>query len=141
MAYYCSMKAYSTDLRQRIVAATERGMAQTEVAATFGVSLSTIKRLVARRRRNTSDDLAAKVPPGRRRTILPEQQAALWAQLEANRDATIETHARLWSEVHGTRVSQWTIGRAIRRLGWTYKKRRWEPPNATSRPGLHIGNG
>ncbi len=141
MAYYCSMKAYSIDLRQRIVAATERGMSKTEVAATFGVSLSTIKRLVARRRRNTTDDLAAKVPPGRRRTILPEQQAALWAQLEANRDATIETHARLWNEVHGTSVSQWTVGRAIRRLGWTYKKRRWVPPNATSRPELPIGNG
>ena len=119
VAYYCSMKAYSLDLRQRIVAATERGISQTEVAATFGVSLSTIKRLVARRCRNTTDDLVANVPPGRRRAILPEQQAAVWAQLEANRDATLETHARLWNEAQGTSVSQWTVGRAIRRLGWT----------------------
>jgi transposase len=136
-----SMKPYSIDLRQRIVAATERGMSRTKIAATFGVSLSTIKRLVARRRRNTTDDLAAKVPPGRRRTIPPEQQAALWAQLEANRDGTIQTHARLWNEAHGTTVSQSTVARAIRRLGWTYKKRRWEPPSATSRPALRIENG
>ncbi len=45
------MKAYSIDLRQRIVAAVERGMSRSDVATTFGVSLSTIKRLLARQRR------------------------------------------------------------------------------------------
>jgi transposase len=44
------MKAYSVDLRQRILAAVDRGMGRAEVAATFGVSLATIKRFVALRR-------------------------------------------------------------------------------------------
>ena len=117
------MKAYSIDLRQRIVAAVERGMRRAEVARTFGVSESTIKRLVARRR-DAADDLTAGRPSGRRRTLTLEQHAALWTQLEANPDATIETHTRFWNQAHGTSVSQWTMGRAIRRLGWTYKKRR-----------------
>jgi len=116
-------------------------MPRVEVAATFGVSLSSIKRLVAHRRRNAADELAAQSPPGRRRTIVPEQHAALWAQLEANPDATLEPHARLWNEAHGVVVSQWTIGRAIRRLGWTRKKRHWEPPSATSTPERRTGGG
>jgi transposase len=64
----------------------------------------------------------------------------LWAQLEANRDATLATHTRLWNEAHGITLSAWTVGRAIRRLGWTYKKRRWVPPNAQSSPASCIGN-
>jgi transposase len=134
------MKAYSIDLRQRIVAAVERGMRRSDVAATFGVSLSTIKRLLARRRRDGADTLAAQIPSGRRRTITPDQHAAWWAQLERHRDVTIATHTHLWNATHGTEVSQWTVGRAIRRLGWTRKKRRWEPPSVTSRPELHIAN-
>ncbi|MDP9314899.1 MAG: IS630 transposase-related protein [Chloroflexota bacterium] len=135
------MKAYSIDLRQRIVAAVERGMARTQVAATFGVSLSTIKRLLARKRRNAADALAATPPPGRSRTIPAAHHAALWAQLEAHPDATIATHTELWNAAQGTAVSQWTVGRAIRRLGWTRKKKRWQPPSATSRSDRRIGNG
>ena len=135
------MKAYSIDLRQRIVAAVERGMLRHEVAATFGVSVSTIKRLLARKRHNADDALAASSPPGRPRTIQAEHHAALWAQLEAHPDVTIATHTELWNAVQGTAVSQWTVGRAIRRLGWTRKKSRWQPPSATSRPERRIGNG
>ena len=130
------MKAYSIDLRQRVVLAVERGMPHAKVAATFGVSLSTIKRLLTRRRQNVADELAAAAPPGRRRTLPPTQHPILWAQLEANRDATSAMHTHLWNAVHGTSISQWTMGRAIRRLGWTRKKRRWEPPSGTSRPEL-----
>ena len=132
------MKAYSIDLRQRVVAAVERGMPRAEVATTFGVSLSTIKRLLARRRRDAADSLVAQQSSGRRRTITPAQHPALWAQLEQYRDATIATHADVWNAAQGTAVSQWTVGRAIRRLGWTRKKRRWAPPNVTSTPALRI---
>src|SRR3712207_1386047 len=131
------MKAYSVDLRQRILAAVDRGMARTDVAATFGVSLATIKRLVALRR--TQPNLTAQQPSGRRRTIGLEQLAALWAQLEANPDATIAMHAERWNAAQGTALSQWTVGRAIRRLGWTRKKRRWVPPNATNSSVMPIG--
>ncbi len=135
------MKAYSIDLRQRIVAAVERGMPRDEVAATFRVSLSTIKRLLVRKRRNPDDALAATPPPGRPRTIQAEHPAALWAQLAAHPDATIATHTDLWNAAHGATVSQWTVGRAIRRVGWTRKKSRWQPPSVTSRPERRIGNG
>ncbi len=125
------MKAYSLDLRQRIVAAATRGMAGAEIATSFGVSLSTVQRLRARKRRDAEDTLAAQPPPGRRRMITPDQHAALWTQLEAHRDATIAVHTQLWNASQATSVSPWTVGRAIRRLGWTRQKRQWVPPSVT----------
>ncbi len=133
------MCAYSVDLRERVLNAVERGMPRQDVVTTFDVSLATIKRWLARRR--TGAALTPMAPTGRRRTILPEQHAALWAQLKSNRDATLETHTHLWNEAHATTLSVWTVGRAIRRLGWTYKKRRWEPSNAPSSPDRRIANG
>src|SRR5918998_3988279 len=38
------MKAYSKDLRQKIVDAIERGMPKAQAARTFGVGISTVKR-------------------------------------------------------------------------------------------------
>jgi hypothetical protein len=55
-------------------------------------------------------------------TIAPDQYAALQAQLGAHPDATFAHHANLWNAAHGTTLSQWNLGRAIRRLGWTRKK-------------------
>ena len=107
-------------------------MPRGEVVLTFSVSLVTIKRWLARRR--TSPDVAPTPPPGRRQLITAEQQAALWAQLAAHPDATIAWHTQRWNEAQGMTVSQWTVGRAIRRLGWTYKKRRWVRPNVMNRP-------
>ena len=39
------MKAYSQDLRQRVVRAVDAGQSQAEIAKTFAVSVATIKRL------------------------------------------------------------------------------------------------
>jgi len=42
------MKAYSKDLRQKIVDAIERGMPKAQAARTFGVGISTIERYATR---------------------------------------------------------------------------------------------
>ncbi len=39
----------------------------------------------------------------------------------------------MWEQDQGVGVSVATMSRAIRKLGWTYKQRRWQPPNETSR--------
>ncbi len=93
----------------------------------FAVSLATIKRLVAQRR--DVGDLRPKTSPGRPAKIRREQHAALWAQLEVFPDATLATHCQLWQQAHSVVVSTRAMARAITRLGWTYKKRRWVPPN------------
>src|ERR671916_2133372 len=106
------MRAYAVDLRQRVVAATERGMPRPQVVTTFGVSLATVKRWL--RQHRTTQALTAQSPPGRARAIAPEQAAALAAQVAAHPDATFAEHARLWKEAQGQPLSQWTLGRAIR---------------------------
>lgn len=129
------MNGYSKDLRMRVLGTVDQGTPRREVADLFGVSPSTLKRWL--RRRRNGEDLAPKPSPGRTPIILAtaEDKRDLWEQLSANADATLERHCELWEERHGTRVSVATMSRAVRRLGWTYKKRRWWPPNGTRTSG------
>ena len=128
------MKAYSPDLRQRVLRAVDQGYERTEIIKMFGVSRATIKRYLKQRRE--TGDVKAKPHPGRSPRKFAPLQAGLAAQLEAHDDATLEVHCQLWQEQHGVRVSPSTMGRAIRRMGWTRKKRRWLPPNVTKRLDL-----
>jgi transposase len=130
------MRAASVDLRQRVLTALDRGMARQQVVRTVGVSLATLKRWLVLRR--TATTLTPKVPSGRRRTIPVTQHAALWAQLEAHPDATLEYHAQLWNATQGVTLSFRTLGRAIGRLGWTRKTRRWVQPSAMNTPAPHT---
>jgi transposase len=116
------MKAYSTDLRERVLAAHARGLSRRELSDLFQVSQGSITRWL--RQKRSTGDLTPRVPPGRARTIPLDQEAALRRQVEAAPDASFAVHAAQWIADHGTSVSPWTIGRALRRLGWSRKKRR-----------------
>ncbi len=136
-----SMNAYSKDLRIKALGALDRGMPRKEAASTFGISLATLKRWLKRRREG--EDIAPRPSPGRTPRILAtrEQRRALWEQLEENDDATLARHCELWERRTGVAVSVATMSRAVRRLGWTFKKSRWWPPNGTNGPGAPSGNG
>src|SRR5215203_1519917 len=127
------MNAYSLDLRLKVLDAIDRGIPRTEVVSTFGVSMPTLERYLRRRRQ--TGDLAPKPSPGRTPSILvnPGQRRALWEQLEENDEATLQRHCELWEERGGARVSVSTMSRAVRKLGWTFKKSRWVPPSGTKR--------
>ena len=86
------MKTYSLDLRERALAAVDRGMPRKEAVGVFGVSLATIKRWLKRREQTGS--LAPKRRPGMGPLIgaTVEERRALWRQLEENREATLEEH-------------------------------------------------
>jgi transposase len=120
------MNAYSKDLRLKALGALDRLIPRKEAASTFGVSLATLKRWIKRRREG--EDLAPRPSPGRTPRILatPEQRGALWEQLEENDDATLERHCELWEHRTGVVISVATMSRAVRRLGWTFKKLGWQ---------------
>ncbi len=135
------MDIYSKDLRIRALAAVDRGIPRREVVEIFSISLTTLKRWLKMRREGK--DLSPGLSTGRRRRILatPEEEGLLWDQLQANDDATLQRHCQLWEQKTGVRVSISSMSRAIReKLGWTYKKRRWVPPSATSRHGTLSEN-
>ncbi len=128
------MSIYSKDLRIRAVAAVDRGIPRREVVEIFSISLATLKRWL--RMRREGKDLSPGVSTGRRRRILAtlQQKRLLLSQLEENDDATLESHCQMWERKTGAAVSISTMSRAIRKkLGWTCKKRRWEPPSETNK--------
>jgi transposase len=132
------MKAYSLDLRTKILAAVDDGMPKMQAARVFGVGVSTIKRYAQQLRQTGS--IAPRPIPGRAATLSRDYDALLWAQLDATPDATLAEHCAAWEQAQGMRVSQATMSRAIRRLGWTRKKSRWWPPSGT-RSGTTSGIG
>jgi transposase len=81
--------------------------------------------------------------PGRTPSICrtAKERRALWRLLEENREATLERHCQMWERARGVVVSVSTMSRAVRKLGWTYKQRRWEPPSATKRPAVLGASG
>src|SRR5690242_16596923 len=127
------MKAYSVDLRTKVLRAVDQGYARKEIVKLLGVSPATIKRYLKQRRE--SGDLAPKGIPGRPPKKLGALQVELVAQLQAHNDVGLEEQCRLWEQSHGVRVSTATMSRAIKRVGWTRKKRRWVPLNAVKKSG------
>lgn len=116
------MKAYSQDLRQRVLQAIDVGQSQKIVAKTFSVSVATIKRYLKQRRE--VGHVLPKAIPGRPKVVGAVLQAHLRAQLEAYPDVTREEHCRLFQQTHGITVSPASISRARMAVGWTRKKRR-----------------
>jgi transposase len=119
------MKAYSADLRAKVLRAVDQGHAREEIVKLLGVSQATIKRYLKQRRE--TGEVAPKPIPGRPPKKLGPLQAELLAQLQAHNDRGLEEQCRLWEQSHGVRVSTATMSRAIKRIGWTRKKRQWVP--------------
>jgi transposase len=115
------MKAYSKDLRLRVLAAVDRGMPRREVAQTFGVSASTVKRYL-KLRRETGGAEARPIPgPPVRKREIPEE--VLPAQVKRNPDLTLDEHRELLEDERGLGVSTATVSRALKGLGLPLKKR------------------
>jgi transposase len=132
MWYAGGMKAYSNDLRQRILHAVDQGHRQAEIAIAFQVSVATIKRYLKQRRE--TGQVTVKPIPGRPPKKRAALEAELPAQLAAQNDVTLEQHCRLFEATHGQHASRDTMRRAIARLGWTRKKSHWMPPSAVKLP-------
>jgi transposase len=115
------MKAYSRDLRIRVMDAVDRGMPQAEVSRLFRVSVRSIKRW--RHRQRERGHLGESPRPGRTGRKLAALRAGLLPHLEAHPDATLEELCQWWEETHKVRVSHATMSRVItRHFGWTRKK-------------------
>ena len=116
------MKAYSQDLRERVVKAVDQGMSHTEVSKVFGVSSASIKRYLKLRRE--SGNLAPKKIPGCPAKKMGPLRLRLQAQLEAHPDASLQEHCQFWQAETGVQVSISSMSRVIQGLKWTRKKKR-----------------
>ena len=125
------MKAYSEDLRRKVVEALEeRGMGNSEAARTFGMSLSSVKRYVAKARRG--DTLSPRKHPGPRPKLDERARRLLEADVEQRPAASLRERGRFLERVAGVRVSESTLSRLLRRMGFVPKEGRWVRPRGTS---------
>jgi transposase len=125
------MNAYSEDLRKKIVEAVEeRRIPKAEAARAFGVGISSVKRYVAMARAGKS--LAPKKRPGSKPKLDQGARRLLEADLEERPAATLPQRREFLGRVAGVEVSESTVSRMLKRLGWSRKKDRWERRSATS---------
>jgi transposase len=118
------MKAYSLDLREKIVAAVlNRIMSKAQAARTFGVGATSVKRYVKLAEEGKS--LRPGKAPGKKSKLDGNGIALLEEDLRARPAATYEKRANLLYDLLGVRVSKATICRTVKRLGYTRKKDRW----------------
>lgn len=114
------MRAYSEDLRERIVGAVVGGKHPDEVAALFQVSPATVRRFVKQQRER--GHLRVALPPGRPRRLTKAHEAVLLEQLSAQPDASLAELGRRLAAATAQQVSVMTVWRTVQRLGWTRKK-------------------
>ena len=124
------MRAYSEDLRKKIIAAIERGMSKAEAARTFDVSLSSVKRYARTVRQGGS--LTPKKSPGRTRKVDEKAQALLKEDVKERPAATISQRRRFLEHITGRDLSDSTVRRLMKRLGFSQKNGLWGRWNETS---------
>jgi len=124
------MNAYSEDPRKKIVEALERGATKSEAARAFRVSRSSVKRYAKLAQEGLS--LAPKKRPGSKPKMDQSATKLLEADVEKHPAATLSERREFLEKAAGVRVSDSTMSRMLRRLGWSRKKGRWVRANVTS---------
>jgi len=124
------MRAYSEDLRNKIVSAIERGMPKSRAARLFDVSLSSVKRYARSARQG--DSLTPKKSPGRPRIVDEKAQLLLERDVEERPAATIGQRRRFLEHITATTLSDSTVRRLMKRLGFSQKNGQWGRWNETS---------
>ena len=115
------MKAYSEDLRERVVAVVGDGMPTAEAATLFQVGWTTVKRWMNMFAETGS--LNPKPRPGRPCKITKDQYPLLAEQIKAHPDEVLDKQCEMWNEAHGVNVSRATMSRTLAKMAHTIKKK------------------
>jgi transposase len=114
-------RAYSEDLRVRLVRYVEGGASARSAAKLFGVSASTSVKWMQRWRRDKS--VAPNPVRGHRRALLEGHADWLLELIDAKPDLTLE-EIRTQLKKRGLRVSLWTVWSFYERSDMSFKKNR-----------------
>lgn len=128
--HHVRMRAYSEDLRRKIVEAVQRGMGHSEAARSFGVSLSSVKRYIGTLRKGGS--FRPKKHPGSKSKIDERGRRLLESDVEERPTLSLLERCRLLEQTSGMRVSESTMSRVLRHLGFSRKKGAWEQVSVTN---------
>lgn len=126
-------KSYSHDLRLKVLQAIDGGMKKRKAHQTFGISRSTIDDWLRQREQVGH----VRALPGARRGKEPAlgdlQEFEVFAR--RHKDATLEQMSQAWKDETGDKLSRNTFSLALKKLGWTRKKKSSLPraPRVTAR--------
>src|SRR5437870_8388414 len=119
-------QSYSEDLRARVLAAIDGGLAVRPAASMFRVSVSYIYKALIRRR--LTGEVSASTRRGHRpRKLTPEREAAVAAHIAAHPDITLAALQTWLAGEHAVRLSNGAMWSAVARLGLSFKKRMARP--------------
>jgi transposase len=116
------MKAYSLDLRQKIIDTYfEGGISQRQLAKRFRVTLSFIEKLLKRYRENGS--IAPKIRIEQTKPKLSEEQLSILSSIvKANNDATLNELRGKLEQQTGILIGRSTLDRMLHSLNLSVKK-------------------
>jgi transposase len=124
-------RAYSTDLRERALAACEAGEgSQARIAERFRVGERTLSGWLKAAR---EEGRRSPEPRGGGRALAGGEAEALGALVAERNDATLAEYAALLAGRTGIERSPSALCRALKALGLVRKKRRSGPPSRTAR--------
>ena len=118
------MKAYSIDLREKIVKAYEQGDTSVrKVADRFGVAKSFVQKLLSMKK--TQGHVEPRQQGGVMKGELDGYSAQLAAMVEKYPDATLLEYCEYWGTTYNHWVSTSTMCRALQKQKLTLKKRHY----------------
>jgi len=125
------MKAYSEDLRRKVVQAVHpRGMSKSQASRLFSISLSSVKRYV--RLADQGESLAPRKGGGRPPKADEATKKLLEEDIRKRPAATVSERRRILENFAGKTMSEPTLRRLLKRMGFSRKKGVWGRWNETS---------
>ena len=118
-----AMKPYSEDLRLKIVHPVRDGMSKSAAARLFGVSLSSVKRYARMAQRRAS--LAPRKGGGRPPKTNEIAEKLLEEDVEELPSSTVSERRRFLERTTGKSLSDSTVKRLLKRLGYSQKNGLW----------------
>lgn len=116
------MKAYSLDLRQKIIDVyNKEEISQRQLAQRFNVALSFIFKLL-RQYRTTGEISPKPFNGGVKLKLSTDDLVALTDLIEQNNDATLDELCQMLAQQRGIKISRATMGRMTQKLKLTVKK-------------------
>lgn len=122
------MKAYSLDLRQKIIDTyLEGGISQRQLARRFRVALSLVEKLLKQYREtgNISPKIRTQQTP---RKLSQEELNVLSSIVSDNNDATLDELRLLLEQKTGVLIGRSTLDRMLRLLNLNLKKKHYTQP-------------
>ena len=124
MVDHRTMKAYSEDLRQKVVQAVQQhGTSKSEAARHFSISLSSVKRYT--KLASEGESLTPRKGGGRPPIADDATRKLLEEDISTRPAATVKERRHFLESFAGKSLSEVTLRRLLKRMGFSRKKGLW----------------